>query len=77
MEKRMKFSKFKGKYLGSMNSLKKNGIKIIVMKYFENWLDENIDDIFEKFKESELVKKIKLNTMQQKDSCTANFHSKK
>ena len=47
------------------------------MKYFENWLDENIDDIFEKFKESELVKKIKLNTMQQKDSFSANFHSKK
>ena len=49
LEKRTKFSKFKGKYLVSMNSLKTNGINITVMKYLEKWFDDNIDDIFEKF----------------------------
>ena len=58
----MKIFKFKGKYLGTINSLKKKGFNMIVMKYVNTWLDDNIDNIFEKFKNSELAKNVKLTT---------------
>ena len=52
---------FKGKFLGHIKTLKKKGSNITVMYCIDNWIDDNIDEIYETFQMSELVRSIKKN----------------
>ena len=43
-------------YLGHIKALKKKGSNLTVMTCINNWLDENIDDIYRVFNKSEFNK---------------------
>ena len=58
-KKRNVYFKFKGKFLGHINTLKKKGINLSVMHCIDEWIDDNIDELTNTFKKTDFVTGIK------------------